>query len=484
MNLNMLLDEQVKLTPDNTAVIVSKSNTILSYAEFQTRIQLFSKYFLSKGINQNDNVAIKLKESENWIIAFYALLNIGANPVLIDYYFTERETLECLNISKTNLLLTDKIKNFILIIKKCEKIFIFDCNDECDFIGDNISCINEKIVSRTAQYCDFTGYNGFSNIILFTYRGFGYPLAVLFPEESLIESIFNNVKTTKVNENTVITSILPLSHIFALTASVLSMFIVGGTSVIINNKMPGEMLKSMEKYNVNLIIAVPTLINIFIAAQKKKSYDLSKCVKGMIGGNNFSKELHDKWKELTNGSELVEGYGLSETGPVICNPWTNFKTNSIGKAMEGIETMIIDTDGNEVSERKKGTLLIKKKGMFSCYLNNFIDTEMILNNGWFNTGDIVWKDKEGFFYFDKRNKDIAKIGGITVDINEIKKVIQDNYYINDVELKIEPDDIWQEKIVCNVKVKKGLDKNDFLDYLRNNLCQAKIPKEINMEYII
>jgi len=176
----------------------------------------------------------------------------------------------------------------------------------------------------------------------------------------------------------------------------------------------------------------------------------------------------------------VEGFGLTETCPVICNPWQGFEKNSIGKPMKRVKIKITDKSDKIVKPGEIGKLHIKKRGMFSEYLNDPDSTKRLIKNGWFDTGDLVYRDRHDFLYFSKRDKEIAKIGGATVDINEIKKIILQNENVVSTEIIIQEDPLWQDKIVCSVAVKKDFTKEELIKYLRNNLSTAKIPKEINL----
>ena len=118
--------------------------------------------------------------------------------------------------------------------------------------------------------------------------------------------------------------------------------------------------------------------------------------------------------------------------------------------------------------------------MMQRYLNETDDIKGVYKDGWFDTGDVVEK-KDNYYYFIKRNKNIGKIGGNTVDIKEIERILGNNKNIINFKLKLEPDDIWGEKIICTVKTGDLLTKDQLLDYLRDNLAGFKIPKEIIIE---
>jgi long-chain acyl-CoA synthetase len=479
MNINGILNSVAALYGDKTSLIVSKDGTQLTYRLLTENIGAYSSFFIRNGITKNENVAVKMKKSEKWAFSFFGLLNIGANPVLIDHQYTYRETSGCLEASKTHKMITDRIMPDIA--DKLEKTFLIDSNLPSENAGSRIKAVD---IAGSEVIPDFRRFKGFSKVILFTYRGFGYPLAVSFDERSLIKSVYSNIKSTGVDENVIISDMIPSTHIFSLTTSLLSILFVGGTVVMINNVMPGEILRSLERYSVNLLISVPSLLLILMSALRKKKVDLSACKKGMTGGSELTAGLFEKWREITGGCVLVQGYGLTETCPVLCNPWKGYRTGTIGKPMHATSVRIMK-DGKKVDRNKPGILFIRRNGMMDGYLNGNSDTEKILSGGWFDTGDIASMDDEGFYHFHGRDKQIAKIGGATVDLNEVKSVIES--YPHDsgnpnskfkVELSIEEDPVWQEKIICKITSDMTITKEEMFDHLRSNLSGAKIPKEI------
>ena len=297
-----------------------------------------------------------------------------------------------------------------------------------------------------------------------------------------MKNVLSNNFLTEINSSLCISLFLPSSHVFALTCNILSPISVAGTIVIIRSFQPRQILSFIEKYRINFIIVVPTLIKVLLYSLRKKSYDLSSLLRGIVGGDKFSNELFCEWKDLT-GCVLLQGYGLTETCPVICNQWRNNKPDSIGKMMVGAFAKIMDEKGNELKDNKKGKLWIKTRSMMTGYLNQEKLNKKLLNDGWFDTGDIAWKDKHDFFYFDKKSKNIAKVGGSTVDILEVKKVINNHPDIDEVKIFTDSDKLWQEKLVCNIKTKKKLTKIDIIEYCKDYLASYKIPKDIIIEKI-
>jgi acyl-CoA synthetase (AMP-forming)/AMP-acid ligase II len=483
MNVNELLRKQAEIYNDKSALIDEDNNIKYSYKDLIKAIDNLSIILRRSGFKQKEKIAIYMNNSINWIISFYALLNINAVPVLIDYQYTKRELEECLGNSETYNIIVDDNQNKINAIDNIDRInkaIVLSKNKENSFKDifrtvnyDLLSYDFESIKNETVYYDD-------NEIILFTYRGLGYALPVVLTEESIVNSVYNNIDVTLIDPSLIIGLFLPLHHIFALTSNLLCPLSVAGTLIITNNYMPINILRIIEKYKINFLLGVPTIVKLLLYSLKKRSYDLTSVKKGVIGGDRFEKSLSDQWQEVT-GNFLMQGYGLTETCPVICNRLNNSKAGSLGLAMKDVKVKILDENDNELQINKPGRLLIKSNTLMTGYYNNNKLNKELIKEQFFDTGDIAYRDMDDFYYFVKRDKKIAKIGGSTVDMNEILNVVLSNPDVSAAEISIAEDNLWQEKLVLHVALKKCLSRLEIYDYLKNKLCPSKLPRDIIIE---
>jgi acyl-CoA synthetase (AMP-forming)/AMP-acid ligase II len=482
MNLNSIFSYSVKSNPDKKALINSADNSSLTYQELYIQIKEYSSFFYSNGIRGNIKVAMKLKNSFDWIIIFYSLLYLGAIPVLIDFNFTGRELDECLNASGADILITedhDRILKLDSLISSGNVRKLFILSDKIVNASERIISVNKRNVHESGANLALKNSKGYSHVVLFSYRGIGYPLAVNLSENAIVKSVLNNIYLTKVDSSLCISMLLPASHIFSLTTNLLVPLSVGASIVLINNLMPKSVFEAIETYRINFIIAVPTLIKVLLYSLLKSGYKNNYLKQGIVGGNTFSPELFHDWFENTR-CDLLHGYGLTETCPVICNGWDSNEPDSIGNAMFGVEAVILDKKNKEVPINAEGTLLIKSRTNMEEYINSDILKENCLTDGWIDTGDIACKDNKGFYHFLRRDKKIAKIGGQSVDLVEIENILKKHPDITEVKISIGKDKLWDEKIECTIKATGELSRNAVLEYLKDNLASYKIPKEIKI----
>ncbi len=477
MGLIELLEKIVLKYPEKIAIIDALNDQSYFYRELFHDIKSLSFILYKKGIRSDQKIALYFNNSYYQIVSFFSILYIGAIPVIIDGNSCVEEILKFLKRSDCVSIISEIDKKDILnnlSVGKKLSLFVFSKNYN-KIKNKNISLITSSYLRNNMNIINQSSKK--SKIILFAYRGYGYPLAVVISEKALINSVKSNNLLTEIDSNLCISLILPFSHIFALTCNVLSPLSVGGTIVIIRSIMPGKILSFIEKYKVNFIISVPTLIKVLIHYIKKNNFKILSLKRGIVGGNSFSKELYDDWLNLT-GCILLQGYGLTETCAVLCNQWKNNKPGSIGKTMKGVIAKIIDNNSNELSHGTIGRLYIKAHSTMDGYYGRDDLTIKILNNGWMDTGDLAWCDEDNFYYFVKRDKLIAKIGGITVDLKEVEDIINNHPDVKNAEIYIEKDELWQEKLICKIKTDKELTKMDIYNYCSKFLSTSKIPKEI------
>lgn len=287
MNLNDILNYNARKNPNKTAVVETRGDKKISYKNLVFLIERYASFLLKNEVVCGSRVSIKLKNSIEWIAFFYAVLKIGAIPVLIDFQSTSFEISQFLEISNSSLIAieeNDKILKDMIFIEKdiVKSILIIPAasNRENRLKNDKITYFEDTDNLYKSLFSHFCGY---SKIILFTYRGFGFPLSVEYEEKNLILRVLSNISASRINGESIVAHLLPSTHIFGLSCNILSTLTSGGELLVVNNFTPKEMLIKMDLYNANFITAVPTIIKLFIDTAKKTGSNLKKCKKELSG---------------------------------------------------------------------------------------------------------------------------------------------------------------------------------------------------------
>ncbi|MBI3220060.1 MAG: AMP-binding protein [Bacteroidetes bacterium] len=280
------------------------------------------------------------------------------------------------------------------------------------------------------------------------------------------------------NEQQIVITALPLYHIFAFTVNGVLMFHKGLRNVLITNPrdIPG-FVKEIKKYQFSIITGVNTLFNGLINNPDFATCDFSK-LKGAVGGGMAVQDaVAIKWEEITK-SPLVEGYGLSETSPVLCcNPLVgNHKRGTIGIPMPSTEVAIFDDDGKQLAQGETGEICARGPQVMRGYWQKDNDG-VFFNNEWFRTGDIGLMDADGYFKIVDRKKDMIKVSGFNVFPNEIENVLAGHPKVLEVAA-IGVADAKSGEVIKAFIVKKdqSLTEEELKKFCHENLTNYKVPK--------
>jgi long-chain acyl-CoA synthetase len=278
----------------------------------------------------------------------------------------------------------------------------------------------------------------------------------------------------------IIITAIPMYHIFALTVNGVLMMSCGVKNVLITN--PRDMkgfCKELKKHKFTIMTGVNTLFNGLLNNPSFATLDFSHLHGAIGGGMAVQDAVAEKWQQVT-GTGLIEGYGLSETSPVLCcNPLDGkHKRGTIGIPVPSTEVAIFDDDGNQLKQGETGEICARGPQVMRGYWEK--DNEgVFFHKEWFRTGDIGYMDADGFFKIVDRKKDMIKVSGFNVFPNEIENVLASMPKILEIAAIGVPDEKSGEVIkVFVVKKDQALTKEEILDYCHKNLTNYKVPKHI------
>jgi long-chain acyl-CoA synthetase len=284
-------------------------------------------------------------------------------------------------------------------------------------------------------------------------------------------------------EEVVITA-LPFYHVFALVVNCLAMLKIGARNILITNPRDfPAFIKELRKYNFTLFTGVNTLFNALLNQDEFKKLDFSSFKLSAAGGMAVQNSVAEKWLKIT-GIPIVEGYGLTETSPVLSiNPVDGTeRVGTIGLPVPSTEMKIMDDNGNEVETGERGEICAKGPQVMLGYWNKENETQDVFNGEWLKTGDIGMMDEDGFFKIVDRKKEMILVSGFNVYPNEIEDVIAGHPKVLEVGVIGVPDEKSTEAVKCFI-VKKDdtLTKEEIKEYCKENLTAYKCPKYVEFK---
>lgn len=275
---------------------------------------------------------------------------------------------------------------------------------------------------------------------------------------------------------------LPMYHIFAMTLHGLALVKFGAHNVLITNPrdIPG-FVKELQTHPFTIMSGVNTLFNALLNNDDFAKVDFSRVKVSVAGGMALQKNVALRWKEVTK-TTVVEGYGLTETSPVVCcNPIDGTdRVGTIGLPLPSTLVKMIDDDGNDLPQGEAGELCVKGPQVMKGYWQRPDETANVMTpDGWLKTGDVGVMDEDGFCRIVDRKKDMILVSGFNVYPNEVEDVLAAMPGILEIAAIGVPDEKSGEVVkVVIVKKDPNLTTEAVIKFARENLTSYKVPKHV------
>ena len=273
---------------------------------------------------------------------------------------------------------------------------------------------------------------------------------------------------------------IPMYHIFALAVNCIFGVSCGMNNLLITN--PRDMksfLKDLSQNPFSIITGVNTLFNGMMNQQAFSGLDFSNLKVTIAGGMALQDAVAKRWEEITN-SPLVQGYGLSETSPVLtCNPLDGtHRVGTIGYPTPGTEVGIFDDNGNQLPQGETGEICARGPQVMEGYWNKD-NNDVFFPGKWFKTGDIGIMDEDGYFRIVDRKKDMILVSGFNVYPNEIENAVVEHSKVLEVAAIGVPHEKSGECVkLFVVKSDPSLTEEELREYCEKELTGYKQPKYI------
>lgn len=273
---------------------------------------------------------------------------------------------------------------------------------------------------------------------------------------------------------------LPLYHIFAFSVNLLAFFRAGGHNILVPVPRPIQKLqRAIENYPITWMTGVNTLFNAMINEEWFWRHPPKHLRAAIAGGAALHESVARRWQEVT-GTRLIEGYGLTESSPVVTfNPLEgDVRPGSIGVPVPDTDILLIDDDGQVVAPGEPGELLVAGPQVMQGYWQKPEETAGTLIDGWLHTGDIARMDEDGFLYIVDRKKDMVIVSGFNVYPNEIEEAIALMDAVQEVAVIGVPDSSTGEAVRAYVVRRAELSAEEVIQHCRQHLAPYKVPKQI------
>lgn len=481
----------------------------LSYIELDRMSNHFGAYLQSRGLVAGDRVAIMMPNLLQYPIVLLGAMRAGLIVVNTNPLYTPREMLHQFKDSGAKAIII--AENFaanlekILAETQISTIITTSIGEMLGFPKGNIVNFVVRKVKRMVPAYQLPQAVSYSeamrkgarltlktiegnpdDVVLLQYTGgtTGVSKAAMLTNSNLVANMMQirawMSPVLKEGAEMVLCP-LPLYHIFAFTVNLLSMMSYGALSVLVTNArdLP-SVIKVMRTYQISVITGVNTLFNALLNHPEFSTLNFSALKVTVGGGMAVQRPVAEAWQKTT-GCYLCEGYGMTESAPVLTvNPLDGKgRIGSIGIPVPSTEIRIVDDQGNVLGPDQIGEIQAKGPQVMKGYYNQPEETTKTLRDGWLSTGDIGMMLPDGFFQIVDRKKDMILVSGFNVFPNEIEEVLMTHPGVLEVAAIGIPDAKSGEAVkVVVVKKDPDVSEKALLEFCKQNLTGYKVPKVI------
>lgn len=510
-SLPHLIADSVERYPTQVALEFFGRET--SYAELGEQIRRAAEGLRRLGVKAGDRVAIILPNCPQHVVAFYAVLRIGAIVVEHNPLYTARElrhqfedhqarvaiawdkTVPTLQDFPSDLTLdhivsVDMTRAFPLRLRTLLRLPVETARARRAELTLHVqgttpweTLLDGPEIPETVPRPDAESVA----LIQYTSGTTGSPKGAMLSHRNMLANAAQARAWVPSIErgNASVHALLPLFHAYGLTLSLTFAMSMGARLVLFPKPDPELVLPVFKKRPPTFLPAVPPLYERLRKAADEKGVSLAGIQIAISGAMPLSKDVVEPWEKLTGGY-LVEGYGLSECSPVLmANPVSPARrAGTVGLPLPGTEVRVVDPEEptRDVEPGTPGELIVRGPQVFSGYWNKPEETAAVFTEGWFRTGDIVTIDDDGFVTITDRIKELVITGGFNVSPSEVEETLRRYDGVADVAIVGIPNERDGEHVVAAIVLEPGasVDAAALRAWAKQRLAAYKVPKRIHI----
>lgn len=487
-SLHSLLFSSAQKYPEKTALIFYGHKIL--YAQLAVCVKRAASVFYELGLRKGDRVAVMLPNCPDFVISYYAILNLGGIVVNTNPMYVEREIEHQVNDSGSKMIITlqdlyFRIKN-IRGNTSLEKVLLTGFTGRPEATPDDTLWFPD-FYSQDKPPAPEVEINPTEDLAVLQYTGgtTGISKGAMLTHYNLYSNSMQTDHFFIGEEKKQLTlTVLPLFHVYGMTSCMNLAMAAGTTLILVPRFVPEEVAKIIAEYKPTFFPGVPTM---FIALKNCPEFKNPHDV--MVynsGGAPMPVDVLLQYEKMLEGSEsqVGEGYGLSESSPTThCNPiFAVGKPGSVGIPFPATDAAVVDIDTGSkfLPPGEVGELVIRGPQVMKGYWNMPDQSAKTLRNGWLYTGDMARMDEDGYFYIVDRKKDMIIASGFNIYPREIEEVLFEHPKVQEAVVAGVPDAYRGETVKAYIVLKEGKNAaaEEMIAYCREKLAPYKVPKMV------
>ena len=491
MTVGWLAERNAQKFPEKEAVVMQGPGgreEAVTHAEFNERADRVAHGLRDRGIEQGDTVAVYMQNNVPTLETYMGAMKLGALPVPVNHRFKVDEVAYVLEDSGADLVVFDADARGVV-----DELQGRDSTpEEYLYVGEDRPAYADDYeafrAEASADPFDIVPSRLDEATLMYTSGTTGRPKGCVLTHENLLMQASNSVLTSATIGRQVHTDgrdlvVTPLFHIAAF-GLFMNAFYVSATTVLMADFIPGRVLEVLEEEECTGAFFVPMMARALLNQPDFDSYDLSAFETFRIGAAPSGRELKATIQERF-GADIMDAFGQTEMSPTTTTLTPDDALehpDTVGQPFLNVMTKVVDPDtGEEVEPGEVGRICYKGPTRMQGYYGMPEKTAQVIDeDGWFHSGDLVRMDEEGFVEFVGRSDDMIISGGENVYPAEIEEVLHEHEAVDEVAVVGVPDDTWGERVKAVLVLHDGasLSAGEAREYVGDRLADFKKPREV------
>jgi acyl-CoA synthetase (AMP-forming)/AMP-acid ligase II len=486
--IHQFLENSADLYPDKIAVVYM--NHRYSYRDVEKKANSIANWLVYNGVRKGDRVAILLRNSIEYIYSYYGVLKAGGVVVPLKTVPDSKEIGRMLSDFSPIALITER--RYSATVEEVRKGTsdpwkLLAISDGSVDLEGNIGCefvtFADIHVSYSMDRPRVRLIDQDMSSILYTSGSTGEPKGAILTHLNVVKNTMSIVPYLRLTADDSCMVVLPFYYVYG--KSLLNThFAVSGT-VIIDNRFafPNSVLRTMIEEKATGFAGVPSTYSILLTKSVVSKMNFPDLRYITQAGGHMPAAIKERLLKVFPNSEIFIMYGATEASARLSYLEPSelpHRINSIGKPIPNVEMKTLTEGSKEAGYGEEGEIVARGSNIMMGYWNNPEETERALKNGWYCTGDLGFRDEEGFFYITGRKRDIIKTGIHKVAAKEIEEVLFTHPRIFECAVIGAPDELLGETIKAFVVADKegNLEVKDIIQFCAKSLPYYKTPKQI------
>jgi malonyl-CoA/methylmalonyl-CoA synthetase len=484
--------ENVYKYPDKIALeFIDPPLQRLTYAELDEQVNRTAGYLLHLGLQRGDRVALQLTKSIEFILLHLAAVRLGAISLPLNLAYPPDELKYFLEDSGVKLFFAlesarEKIQPILADLPDLKECFFLDPSklDEFQFL---ISDLNTAYRHRQLDHqSPISGSpildTSETAVIIYTSGTTGRPKGAEITHGNLASNLQSLHEAWGWEADDTLLHVLPIFHVHGLFVALHGALHAGGTTLLMREFNAQKSLELLSSGRCTVFMAVPTIHKRLLDVPNAEKYDLSKVRLITSGSDRLPDEVFTGFQR-TFGYTLLERYGMTETGMNCSNPLVGERRiGSVGLPLLGVEVRIVHSEIGEIlPDGEIGDVQLRGPNIFKGYWRQPDKTaESFSADGWFKTGDLGFRESDGYITLCGRSKDLIISGGLNIYPPEVERVLAEYPAVSACAVIGCPDAEWGEKVTAVVVLHEGESVSgvELIRFCREKLAPYKTPKSV------